>query len=191
MKFSDIEKKHLFRAWIAISLAFGILLSNGNFMSSGFLIMLLVSAFTVGIGFLLHEIAHKYVAQKYRCYAEFRASNKMLLLAIAMSFFGFIFAAPGAVMIRGWVDTERNGKISIAGPIVNIVLALGFFGAILIGFVNIFTTIGFFINSLIAAFNLIPVWNFDGAKVLRWNKAIYFVALGISVILLVLGYGYI
>lgn len=191
MKFSDIELQHLFRAWIAISLAFGILLSGGNLLSNNFLINVLIAGFTVGVGFLFHELGHKFIAQRYNCFAEFRAYNSMLLLAIAMSFFGFIFAAPGAVMIRGYVDVKKNGKISLAGPIMNIILALIFLGAILIGFSNKFTNIGFFINGFLAAFNLIPVWNFDGSKVLRWNKAVYFIALAISIILLVLGYGYI
>ena len=87
--FSSHEKKDIARAWIIISLGFGILISNSysvNLIFQNFLI----SFFTVGVGFLIHELAHKYVAQKYRYFAEFRADNKMLLIALVSSFFGFL-----------------------------------------------------------------------------------------------------
>ena len=189
MKFSQVEIEHLLKAWLAISLAFAILLSNGNVFSEGFGTMLLVSGFTVGLGFLLHELGHKYVAQKYHCFAEFRAFTPMLLLAIGMSFLGFIFAAPGAVMINGHVNREKNGKISVAGPLVNIILAVVFLGLTIIGFVNIFTQYGLLINAWLAAFNMIPFWNLDGKKILRWNKKVYFsVLFGAIALLLASGF---
>src|SRR3990167_8362307 len=110
------------KAWLAITIAFAIVL-RGNL---GILEAVMVSAIAVGLGFLLHELGHKVVAQYYRCFAEFRSFDSMLLLAIAMSFFGFIFAAPGAVMISGRVSGARNGRISAAGPAVNLALALIF-----------------------------------------------------------------
>jgi len=188
MQFSQTEITHLTRAWVAISLAFAILLSGGNLFSPQFITMLIISGVTVGLGFLLHEMGHKYVAQRYNCFAEFRADNKMLLLAIGMSFFGFIFAAPLAVMIQGMVTRERNGKISIAGPLVNIVLAAIF---LILLFVNILPTVagyGAFINSLLAAFNMIPLGNIDGKKILNWNRTAYFATAAIAVILLVISY---
>ena len=33
---------------------------------------------------------------------------------------------------------------------------------------------GFLINTWLGLFNLIPVWNFDGKKILAWNKVVYF-----------------
>jgi len=45
---------------------------------------------------------------------------------LLFSLFGFIIAAPGAVFIRGMITRERNGKISLAGPMTNIVLAILF-----------------------------------------------------------------
>jgi len=114
MKFSYKEKKDLFNAGLMISLAFAILLSGGFGLFSSFnlnfLIIFAIALFTAGLGFLLHEIMHKYVAQNYGLFAEFKAFYKMLWLAIAFSLFGFIIAAPGAVMISGKVTKERNGK---------------------------------------------------------------------------------
>jgi Zn-dependent protease len=184
MKFSQVEVEHLFKAWIAISLAFAILLSNGDIFSSIFTTMLIVSGFTVGLGFLLHELGHKFMAQRYNCFAEFRAFNGMLILAIAMSFIGFVFAAPGAVMINGYINKEKNGKISVAGPAVNLMLGVIFLALILFGFVNLFTQYGLLINAWLAAFNMIPFMNLDGKKILNWSKPVYYSVLGSAAALL-------
>lgn len=193
MKFSHREKKDLFWAGIMISLAFAILLSGGfNVLNSGFLIVFIIAFFTAGIGFLFHEMMHKYVAQNYGLLAEFRASYKMLWLAILFSFFGFIIAAPGAVFLKGHITRERNGKISLAGPLTNIVLALIFLILILLlkpsGILNAFFGFGLTINSLLAAFNMIPTIPFDGGKVIAWNKPVYFISLILGVGLFVLSF---
>ncbi len=185
MKFSEREIKDLIKAWIAISLAFAILLNDGDLFSSTFLNRLIISSITVGIAFLLHELGHKLVAQKYHFWAEFRSFDSMLILAILMSFLGFIFAAPGAVMINGYYMTkEKNGKISAAGPLVNIILSIIFIILILIGINNLFTFYGLLINSLITLFNLIPFGNFDGKKILTWSKPVYFTMLGFGLIIM-------
>ena len=94
MIFSHRELKDLFFAWLMISLAFAILFSgDASFLLSlnfSFFLIFVISAFTVGISFLFHELMHKYVAQKYRLWAEFHASYKMLWLALLFSLFGFI-----------------------------------------------------------------------------------------------------
>ena len=183
MKFTFKEKKDLFYAGIMISIAFAILLSDGynGILSSKFYIVFLVAFFTAGIGFLFHELMHKYVAQSYGLFAEFKAYYKMLWFAIIASFFGFIIAAPGAVYIRGLITKEKNGKISLAGPMTNLVLAVFFLIFILLlksrGIIGAFLGFGLKINSLLAAFNMIPVMPFDGAKIIVWNKTIYFITL--------------
>ena len=196
MKFTFNEKKDLFYAGVMISIAFAILLSGGlsgiTSLSQGFIIVFVIAFLTAGVGFLFHELMHKYVAQRYKLFAEFRASYGMLWLAVIASFFGFIFAAPGAVYIHGNITKERNGKISLAGPLTNIVLALAFLVllltfstseilAALFGF-------GLTINSLLAAFNMIPAMPFDGAKVFAWNKPVYWITLALGVGLFALSF---
>ncbi len=170
--FSKREIKDLSKAWIILSLAFAIVFYGANF-DYGFILAFLVSAITVGTAFIFHEMGHKIVAQHYGCFAEFRSFDNMLFLALIMSFFGFVFAAPGAVMIAGPVGTKRNGLISLAGPGMNVILAFLFlaFGLLFGNSVIIFY--GFLINSWIGLFNMIPFGNFDGIKILRWNKLVY------------------
>ena len=178
--FSKEELVDLLKAWVAITIAFAIVLS-GNRMDEipSFLV---ISAIAVGFGFLFHELGHKVVAQRYGCFAEFRSFDFMLVLAFIMSFFGFIFAAPGAVMIRGYVNNERNGRISAAGPLVNLVMAVGFLiiSFFSVGFINVIAGYGFIINSFLALFNLIPFGNFDGSKVYRWNRSVWWIMVIVS-----------
>ena len=191
MKFTYNEKKDLFWAGLMLSLAFAILLSGGlRLFNSGFFIVFVIAFFTAGIGFLLHELMHKYVATKYKLRTEFRAHYGMLWLAIVFAFFGFIIAAPGAVYIFGRINKERNGKISIAGPLTNFALAILFLILLLAfsptGILEAFFSFGLTINSLLAAFNMIPVMPFDGAKIIQWNKPMYYTTAIASVLLFVL-----
>ena len=160
---SKIELVDIVKAWLAISLAFAFVYSEASLFqggidkifSMGFLLMFLVSLFTAGLGFLFHELAHKFAAQKYGCVAEFRAFDQMLYVAVGLAVaIGFIFAAPGAVMIHGQVTRKENGIISLAGPLTNYVLAMVFMGLMFFFplsasikgiFVSPFA-IGFFIN---------------------------------------------
>jgi len=172
------EKKEIFKAWAAISLAFGILIYGAE---NTFIFSVTVAALTVGVGFLFHELAHRVVARKFGKHAEFRADDKMLILAIIMSFFGFIFAAPGAVWISGHVSQRENGIISLAGPAANIIIALVFLA--LIPVLQGIAYYGFMINALLALFNMLPIPGFDGTKVFSWSKPAYFSVLGTAILL--------
>jgi len=187
--FSKIELQDLAKAWLAISVAFAIFLPKyyPSYYYSGFFSYFIVSGITVGLAFLLHEIGHKIVAQRFGCWAEFRANNFMLMLAIVMSFFGFIIIAPGAVIIQGYVTKSRNGKISLMGPLTNIILGFLFFIILsfTLGTVRDVAYYGVLINAWIAIFNLIPFGVFDGVKILRWNKVIYAMLVLAAIVLMV------
>lgn len=181
MKFSKREIFDLLKAWIAVSIAFTILFKVS--LHQGYLVTFVLSLLTVGTGFLLHELGHKFVAQRYKHFAEFKSFDFMLILAIISSFLGFIFAAPGAVFISGNLNKKKNGIISLTGPLINIFLAMLFFVMLKLNFLSLVSDYGFRINSWLALFNLIPVWELDGAKVFRWNKMIYSIFALISLIL--------
>ena len=192
-RISRREEFDLFVAWIAISLAFAIIFlrdtDTGRVDPVVALLFLGISLFTVGIGFILHEMAHKFTAIKYGFWAEFRKDNIMLVVAVALAaLVGVVFAAPGATVIydtngRG-ISREQNGKISVSGPIVNLVLCIPFAALLIYGgggisvtdnIVTMIGMIGLQVNAMIAAFNMLPVSVLDGKKVLAWNKAVFVV----------------
>ena len=183
IKTSKIELIDIGKAWFVLSLAFafvfsGVSLINGRIsqiFSLEFLVLFLISVFTAGLGFLLHELAHKFVAQKYGCVAEFRAFDQMLYFALGLAVFvGFIFAAPGAVMISGMITRKENGIVSLAGPLTNYILAMIFL-VMMVSYpqFNFIFMVGFQINLWLGLFNMIPFGNFDGIKILHWNRYVW------------------
>jgi Zn-dependent protease len=209
------EEADLFVAWLAISLAFAIIkIAPYGIMQPVIevtpvtaLVIFGIALITVGIGFILHEMAHKFTAIRYGYWAEFRKDNSMLLIAIVLaSLVGFVFAAPGATVIynnspdgRG-LSREQNGKISAAGPVVNLLLCI-LFGALFFlsgGLTsmngNILAQIGLAgiqINAMIAAFNMLPLSILDGNKVFSWNIPVFFVLILASFGTLVASFYYI
>ena len=196
MRFSSVEVQHLLRAWIVISLSFAIMKSGGFSLTPVFFVIAGISAVTVGIGFLLHELMHKYFAQKYGCRAEFRAFDLMLIIAFLMALFKspIFFAAPGAVFIQGNVNAARNGRISAAGPMTNVVLAALFLGAKVllvpifpsVPLLYFFADFGASVNAWLAVFNMLPLMGLDGSKVLFWNFKAYVALLVLSLATMVL-----
>lgn len=172
------ETKELIKAWAAISIAFGILIYKGG---QPLVFSIIIGAFTVGIGFLAHELSHRHFARKFGKHAEFRANNRMLIIAILMSFFGFIIAAPGAVLISGFVSKREGGIIASAGPSANLILALIFLPLVFV--IPTIAYYGLMINAWLALFNLIPFRGFDGHKIIEWSKPAYFTILIIAIIL--------
>lgn len=196
-RISRREEFDLFIAWIAISISFAIIKIAPYGITGppisidpvAALKFFAIALLTVGIGFILHEMAHKFTAIKFGYWAEFRKDNIMLLFAVLLAaLVGFVFAAPGATVIysnsaTGQGLTKReNGIISASGPIVNLLLCVPFGALILIsasftGFSSILLAqIGIFgiqINAMIAAFNMIPISILDGRKVMAWNIPVF------------------
>jgi len=175
----SFETKEIIKAWLAISIAFGILINK--VYEVAFVSSIIIASLTVGLGFLVHELAHRYFARKFGKHAEFRANNSMLLVAIIMSFFGFIIAAPGAVLISGFVSRREGGIIASSGPAANLILALVFLPLVFV--IPSIAFYGLMINAWLALFNLIPFAGFDGYKVIEWSKTIYFIMLVLAIIL--------
>jgi len=194
------EEADLFVAWMAIAISFtiikiapnGILGLPSHLNVVDMVLYFGISLLTVGIGFILHEMAHKFTAIRFGFWAEFRKDNVMLMIAVVMAaLVGFVFAAPGATVIYSntgdsrVMTREQNGIISAAGPVINLLLcalfAALFFsvgGSIALETGSLLAIIGLAgiqINSMIAAFNLIPISVLDGRKVFAWNIPVFLV----------------
>lgn len=207
-KFTSGEIRDLFISMAAVTFAFSIFFHNS--FDNEFLYIIPVAFIAVVPGFLFHELAHKFMAIKYGFDAEFKMFVPGLFLALASSYFGIIFAAPGAVHIGGnkLINLKEMGKVAIVGPITNIILAFLFLAisiiiiimAILTGSDTNYSTnsllyylfnigwVGFMINGSMAALNMLPGGIFDGSKVFDWSKNIWAVVFAVSVIIAIIPY---
>ncbi len=164
-----IEAGHIAIAVVVITFAFSLIPGIGTHYS--FLAILL----TVGLGFVLHELAHRAVAMNFGAKAQFIAWGWGLALAVALAaLVGIVFAAPGATYVWGKkLKNEQVGLMKLAGPATNLLLAA------------LFATVGTFflkpdvvalgagVNASLALFNLIPFDPLDGGAIFQWNKFVW------------------
>jgi Zn-dependent protease len=108
------------------------------------------------------------------------------------SFTGIIFAAPGATYISPYtrkkfafsvvhLTKKEYGKISLAGPVTNIIVGLAALLLIFAYPLDLFLTLAE-ISFFLAFFNLLPIFPLDGSKVMTWNTKIWLTAFAISLI---------
>jgi Zn-dependent protease len=158
-----------------------------------FLYWLGIAASVTILGFLLHEMAHKFVARRYNAWAEFRMYPMGLLLGFVTALLGFTLIAPGAVNIAGTITKEQYGRISLAGPAMNIVIGSVFLVAWLAlddgGLLSESLNIMAYLSLILAVFNLLPIPPLDGSKVVRWNIPIYLLVMAMAIILALISYG--
>lgn len=183
-RYSAIELRDIAVSVLVLSVAFTIALRRWNEL--GLLSLFALSAMIVCTSFVMHELAHKYVAQRYGAWAEYRMFPTGLIIALVLSMSGFLFAAPGAVYISGHINREMNGRISAAGPAVNIIIggAAAMFAYVTTGMLSSVLWIMAMINAFFAVFNLIPIKPFDGSKICRWNIPVYGAMMAAAVCLL-------
>ncbi len=193
-RFSKREISDITVAMIVLSVAFMLLYRNGTIMrylgqelgDVGKWVGLFATCLAlVFFSFLLHELGHKFTAQNFGMRSEFRMFPAGLFITLITSVMGFLFAAPGAVMIEGRADKRENGIISIAGPAVNIVLAVvGIAGCLAFNYTPavLFFLMFASLNASLALFNLLPIPPLDGSKIWQWNMPVYIVALVAAVL---------
>jgi Zn-dependent protease len=205
-RFSGRELREIAISVLVLTLAFTILFSGGidgvarALGDMSFVYLFIVSFLAVLTAFFFHEMAHKFLAQKYGCWAEFNYYFMGLVIALVTSMVGIIFAAPGAVIIGGPITQAENGKISAAGPATNLTLGATFSAVYLVTspldiqvFPGVFDLGGIFfmlawINVVLGGFNLIPFPPLDGSKIYRWNIGVYISLIAAAVGLFVLLY---
>ena len=195
-EFSRIEVIHILIAMVVLTFSFSFPISNNRLLFGGInidslLMSIPISFFGLLTAFLVHELSHKFVAQRYGLWSEFRMFLGGLIISTFLAVFtGVLFAAPGAVIFRGDARSFEMGKIAAAGSSANIIIA-----AITLPLYLFFETslisriVGFvcLVNALLATFNLLPFGQLDGAKVIRWNgilwAILFILALTITIII--------
>lgn len=157
---------------VGLSIAF-----KGVFSTSLSLALWLTLIFT--LAFIPHELCHKIVAKVYGLWAEFRLTLLGVMITLISILSPIKIVSPGAVVISGEADRKIIGKISLSGPLINLVLFTIFLTlSLAISAFPIKTAflLGSAINAFVALFNLIPFSLLDGAKVFWWNKYVWALA---------------
>jgi len=187
VEFSRTEARHVLIGIILVS-AVGLSYSSIVF-SNWIAIAAAVLFFTAG--FVIHELTHKAVAQRYGLWAEFRLDLFGAVLTAVSAVSPLKIIAPGAVVIAGQTTPDRVGRTAAAGPITNILLAtllLGLAQVIHTGGLQQATLAGAAINAFMALFNLLPFGVLDGLKVFRWNKVVWVLLFAVSAAATALSY---
>ncbi|MDR3012999.1 MAG: site-2 protease family protein [Chitinispirillales bacterium] len=149
--------------------------------------MLLLRMPVILLALTVHEVAHAWSALKLGDTTA-RDMGRITLNPIAhLDLLGTLMLMTG---LFGWAKPVpvnpynlRNPKrdmmlVSIAGPLSNIIMAIGFGFTIRIiaavnpsvfsGHLGSFLVLGFLINCGLAFFNMLPFYPLDGSKVLAW-----------------------
>ena len=150
---------------------------------------------TILTGFIGHELAHRSIAKRNGLHARFVLWTQGIILTLLglLPFLFIFFIVPGFVFMTGYADRTTHGKISLSGPLINImngllllllwlVTDLSVWG---LNFDNVFI-LAAQLNFFLALFNLIPFGPLDGRKVREWNPTIWAGAIGSALLLWIL-----
>jgi len=205
-RFSNQERRDLAISAILVTLV-SISLQSGGILGaftvvpalilSGFWWVLAIIAGSLLLAYFVHEFAHKFVAQHYNMWAEFRMTTSGYYLSLVAILFGIPIFGTGVVFTSGSESLDKNGKVNAAGPLSNFALAALF--AVLSIFlplagyglsfeVYLILQIGVNLNAMLGLFNMIPFQPFDGGTIIKWNRVIWLL-MAISLLLLLL-FGY-
>ncbi|MFX0084536.1 MAG: M50 family metallopeptidase [Candidatus Hodarchaeota archaeon] len=133
---------------------------------------------------LFHELAHKFSAQYYGLYSEFRLYPNFALLSIISAFLPVKIIAPGVVHIRGGYRSDISARTAMAGPLINILIGgiflslaaiSSYYWSSLLAYVS-------YLSFYLALFNLLPFSVLDGATIFHWNQSFYILLLGLTII---------
>ena len=192
ISFSSIELRDILISMVVLALAFMLLYRSGSILNyfeyyvgeDWKWVGLFCLCFGLVIfSFLLHELGHKFTAQRAGLVSEYRMYPIGLFITLVTAVIGFLFAMPGAVVISGQTDQRTYAKISLAGPVVNIVLAVvGIIGCLLTNYS--WAVVPFYmlasLNSILALFNMLPIPPLDGSKIVGWNIPVYIAVIALA-----------
>ncbi len=147
--------------------------------------------------FMVHELAHKFVAQRYGMWSEFRMLQTGYFLSAMAILFSIPIFGTGVVYTSGGRTIEEDGKSNLAGPLSNFIMALVMLSTALLlsvswgvvpGGVMLLLTYGIEVNAFIGLFNMIPFQPFDGATVRAWSDRVWLLMLIGLISMLIVAY---
>ncbi len=180
--FTQIEKRDLL---IGTAIFVLVELSIAIYDFNTFLELLILGILIIPLWFF-HELAHKFVAQGNGLTSYFRLDPNMAIFSLFSIVLPVKFIAPGVVFSSGEYRLDTSGRISMAGPLTNI-LSGGFF-LVFSSFMPFNWAVVVFLYASkfsfdLALFNMLPFSVLDGAKVFRWNQSIFALIFSLCLVL--------
>ncbi len=163
--------------------------------------LLLIGIFL--LAFIGHELAHKFTAQHYGMWSEFRMTQMGYIISAIAIISSFPFFGTGIVYTTGTTSRENDGKTNLAGPLSNLIM-----GSVYVTIILVLVTVsggliltgslawvfgialryGIMINSILGLFNMIPLQPFDGGTVFAWNRYVWVLLTATLLTTLLIGY---
>ncbi len=208
-RFSTTEKRDLLIASILVILVSISIFGSPSGIINGILIFVsfitspnwwvpvgMISIFL--LSFMGHELAHKFTAQHYGMWSEFRMTSMGYYLSAIAILFSIPIFGTGTVYTSGASSREDNAKTNLAGPLSNFIIASGLvivaiLAVLLLSPVSIVYVIflvqyGIIINGVLGVFNMIPIQPFDGATIKDWSRPVWIVLTIALISMVIIGY---
>ncbi len=133
--------------------------------------------------FIGHELAHKFTAQHYGMWSEFRMTPMGYYLSAIAIVFSIPIFGTGTVYTSGTSNREHDAKANLAGPLSNFIFAsalvmvaifaIGSLSGPALGNLIFLVQYGILINAVLGLFNMIPIQPFDGATIKDWSVPVW------------------
>ncbi len=197
IKFTKEEIRNLLISIIVISILFTInMTQKSGWTNPDIINILIITIIIFSISLIAKIYSQKYLARKYHYHIEYKIWGYGLIFALITMLLNIFVITPGYFKY-GLYDRiatdEEKAKIALIGPAINIIIAVIFLIALIIlksmmttGIIKLAMLIGFYINTYMAVFNLIPFMALDGIKLFEYDMKMWIAPMIISVILLII-----
>ena len=199
-KYTKEEIKNILLTIIIISILFTIhMTQKTQWTQTNFINILILTIIIFTISLLAKIYSQKLLAQKYHYHIEYKIWGYGIVFAVVTMLLNIFIITPGYFKY-GLYDriatSQEKAKIALMGPTVNIVLAVIFLIPILVTkttltdmiLVKLALLIGYYINTYMAVFNLIPFMKLDGLKIFEHDIKMWIIPMIISIILIIISF---
>ncbi|MBD3350582.1 MAG: hypothetical protein GF364_03750 [Candidatus Lokiarchaeota archaeon] len=145
------------------------------------------------MSFLTHEFSHRQTARSFELQTKFRLFKNGVVMTIICLFLPVKFALPGAVVVLGLENINREtGLCKLAGPLSNVVLGSIMLGLALITYNispwNYWLATGAVFNFTLGTFNMLPFGILDGENIKKWRPKLWLVMLIVLIALCIVSF---
>ena len=185
----------------------GIVAAIGNLpmlISSGFIWIIVPMIIIFLVSFMIHELSHKFLAQRYGMWSEFRMTTAGYYLSAVAILMSVPIFGTGIMYASGAKSVEDDAKVNTAGPLSNLIFGsiIGLIALILpllfggpipysqttLWLIMFILQNGVILNGMLGIFNMLPFQPFDGGTVFAWNRRVWIILVAALAMILIYGY---